>query len=485
MVSKNNSHIYKKKMNRKDFRYSIRKLNVGVASVLVGITFGLGAMSAQEVAAAEISDNQASTLMPAPTSEQSKRQALVEITNNQKENPQQIDDMLEENKIQNKEVQAEVNLNQAQGNLEDVAEVKNAVFNGNKTGWNQKYWPQLAVEVQEILYDDGRSIVYRDKNDKVVVMERIGNSGKYRPKKRNTDELLRRIFGFDHSAPIINLSATIKNMGLENDFYEDTENQVGYYSISKASISKMTADKIVAIDYLDDFFRVPLSKHLQILDENKQVVNPEEMLAKKLYKVLLFATDMANLTSMKSFNVVLGKMAVKSKAVVDKTELKNVIANRSIIVNKNQITLDDGTSVILDPADKAMLVDIIIEAEKVLDDQNASQDKVDYAKRNLEAAVEAIKEKAKQKANELNNVEEIPNQNDTKPNSGKGSFVVDIPKDNPTDEKTGKDSNEETPVVTQVPSDYPTYDLPEAAVPEITEVPKDYPTYDLPEAAVP
>lgn len=360
MVSKNNSHIYKQKMDRKDFRYSIRKLNVGVASVLVGITFGLGAMSAQKVAAAEISDNQAATLMPAPTSEQSKRQALVEITNNQKENPQQTDDMLEENKTQIKVAQAEANLNQAQGNLDDVVEAKNTVFNGNKTGWNQNYWPQLAVEVPEILYDDGRSIVYRDKNDRVVVMERIGNNGKCRPQKRNADELLRRMFGFDDSAPIINLSATIKNMGLGNDFYEDTENQVGYYSISNAAISQMTADKIVATDYLDDFFRVPLRNHLQILDENKQVVNPEEMLAKKLYKVLLFATDMANLTSMKSFNVVLGKMAVnKSKA--DKTELKNVIASRSIIVNKNQITLDDGTSVILDPADKAMLVDIIKE----------------------------------------------------------------------------------------------------------------------------
>lgn len=347
-------------MDRKDFRYSIRKLNVGVASVLVGITFGLGAMSAQKVAAAEISDNQAATLMPAPTSEQSKRQALVEITNNQKENPQQTDDMLEENKTQIKVAQAEANLNQAQGNLDDVVEAKNTVFNGNKTGWNQNYWPQLAVEVPEILYDDGRSIVYRDKNDRVVVMERIGNNGKCRPQKRNADELLRRMFGFDDSAPIINLSATIKNMGLGNDFYEDTENQVGYYSISNAAISQMTADKIVATDYLDDFFRVPLRNHLQILDENKQVVNPEEMLAKKLYKVLLFATDMANLTSMKSFNVVLGKMAVnKSKA--DKTELKNVIASRSIIVNKNQITLDDGTSVILDPADKAMLVDIIKE----------------------------------------------------------------------------------------------------------------------------
>src|SRR3712207_1750460 len=158
-------------MDRKDFRYSVKKLNVGVASVLVGITFGLGAMSAQKVAAAEISANQASTLMPAPTSEQSECQALVEITNNQKENPQQTDDMLEENKIQIKPAQAEVNLNQAQENLDDVAEAKNTVFNGNKTGWNQKYWPQFAVEVQEILYDDGRSIVYRDKNDKVVVME--------------------------------------------------------------------------------------------------------------------------------------------------------------------------------------------------------------------------------------------------------------------------------------------------------------------------
>lgn len=42
MVSKNNNHLYDEKMNRNHFSFSLRKLNVGVASVLLGIGFGFG-----------------------------------------------------------------------------------------------------------------------------------------------------------------------------------------------------------------------------------------------------------------------------------------------------------------------------------------------------------------------------------------------------------------------------------------------------------
>ena len=47
MVSKNNMSFYNQKMNRKDFRFSLRKLNIGVASVLVGIGFGIFALNGQ------------------------------------------------------------------------------------------------------------------------------------------------------------------------------------------------------------------------------------------------------------------------------------------------------------------------------------------------------------------------------------------------------------------------------------------------------
>ncbi|MCQ2570049.1 MAG: YSIRK-type signal peptide-containing protein, partial [Limosilactobacillus sp.] len=56
MVSKNNTRLYDEKMNQNHFKYSIRKLNVGVASVLIGVGFGfsMASMNSVSVAADEV-----------------------------------------------------------------------------------------------------------------------------------------------------------------------------------------------------------------------------------------------------------------------------------------------------------------------------------------------------------------------------------------------------------------------------------------------
>lgn len=72
MVSKNNNHLYDEKMNRTHFSFSLRKLNIGVASVLLGIGFGFGVVNHNEtVAHADTTDTTATTTDTTPASDAS------------------------------------------------------------------------------------------------------------------------------------------------------------------------------------------------------------------------------------------------------------------------------------------------------------------------------------------------------------------------------------------------------------------------------
>ena len=72
MVSKNNNHLYDEKMNRNHFSFSLRKLNIGVASVLLGIGFGFGVVNHNEtVAHADTTDTTATTTDATPASDAS------------------------------------------------------------------------------------------------------------------------------------------------------------------------------------------------------------------------------------------------------------------------------------------------------------------------------------------------------------------------------------------------------------------------------
>ncbi|MEE5988932.1 YSIRK-type signal peptide-containing protein, partial [Ligilactobacillus equi] len=87
MVSKNNTRLYDEKMNKNKFKYSIRKLNVGVASVLIGVTFGLGALaataSADEVNQAQTTE--LSTPVKASATEEGETTSVVNTQAQQEE----------------------------------------------------------------------------------------------------------------------------------------------------------------------------------------------------------------------------------------------------------------------------------------------------------------------------------------------------------------------------------------------------------------
>lgn len=70
MVSKNNNHLYDEKMNRTHFSFSLRKLNIGVASVLLGIGFGFGVVNHNgTVAHADTTDTTSTTTDATPASD--------------------------------------------------------------------------------------------------------------------------------------------------------------------------------------------------------------------------------------------------------------------------------------------------------------------------------------------------------------------------------------------------------------------------------
>ena len=72
MVSKNNNHLYDEKMNRTHFSFSLRKLNIGVASVLLGIGFGFGVVNHNgTVAHADTTDTTSTTTDATPASDAS------------------------------------------------------------------------------------------------------------------------------------------------------------------------------------------------------------------------------------------------------------------------------------------------------------------------------------------------------------------------------------------------------------------------------
>lgn len=80
MVSKNNTRLYDDKMNKKDFKYAIKKLNVGVASVLVGVTFGLSSMALNSAQAN--ADETTNTATATDTSSQNLQNNEVALSNN-------------------------------------------------------------------------------------------------------------------------------------------------------------------------------------------------------------------------------------------------------------------------------------------------------------------------------------------------------------------------------------------------------------------
>ncbi|WP_035188888.1 YSIRK-type signal peptide-containing protein, partial [Ligilactobacillus equi] len=94
MVSKNNTRLYDEKMNKNKFKYSIRKLNVGVASVLIGVTFGLGALaataSADEVNQAQTTE--VSTPVKASATEEGETTSVVSTQAQQEETTASADD---------------------------------------------------------------------------------------------------------------------------------------------------------------------------------------------------------------------------------------------------------------------------------------------------------------------------------------------------------------------------------------------------------
>ncbi|MFR0596387.1 MucBP domain-containing protein [Limosilactobacillus mucosae] len=67
MLSKNNRQMLDRKMERRSFRFSLRKLNTGLASVVVGFTFGYGLISDQPLVHA---DETASTVSSVSTANQ-------------------------------------------------------------------------------------------------------------------------------------------------------------------------------------------------------------------------------------------------------------------------------------------------------------------------------------------------------------------------------------------------------------------------------
>ncbi|WP_162257669.1 Rib/alpha-like domain-containing protein, partial [Ligilactobacillus equi] len=88
MVSKNNTRLYDQKMNRNKFHYTIKKLNVGVASVLVGIGFGLSAavLSGNQVKADQISTSE---VTPAVSSTDVSVNTVQETTDSKEQLPPQ------------------------------------------------------------------------------------------------------------------------------------------------------------------------------------------------------------------------------------------------------------------------------------------------------------------------------------------------------------------------------------------------------------
>lgn len=173
MVSKNNSHLYDEKMNRKDFRYSIKKLNVGVASVLVGVTFGLGALvgsaSADEVAAQPTSTQVAASADDNQTAQPATQTTTLNVADAQ--STPVSDDMLRASAVADTDRAAQTNEHQSYTtpdrsqtqpvNTDDTAKYGALVDDGYKIGWTQQRLSNRPNDPGFILSDDGKTLVYR------------------------------------------------------------------------------------------------------------------------------------------------------------------------------------------------------------------------------------------------------------------------------------------------------------------------------------
>nr|MCQ2570575.1 hypothetical protein [Limosilactobacillus sp.] len=119
-----------------------------------------------------------------------------------------------------------------------------------------------------------------------------------------------------NAAPWINIPATAEKMGLGNAPYNDQENKVEYYQAADvAGLKNIIKDNMVVKDYMDDYAGLPVKDTtLKIVDEAGKEVTPDQMKENSLYTVVMTATDNGDLVTHDSFNVVAGKLPVKSAA---------------------------------------------------------------------------------------------------------------------------------------------------------------------------
>ncbi|MCQ2570081.1 MAG: Ig-like domain-containing protein, partial [Limosilactobacillus sp.] len=150
MVSKNNTRLYQEKMDKKQLRYSLKKLNVGVASVLVGFTFGLGAMTLSAAADTTdvASDNAATTTVAVNdlTGDQATPAALAESKAATTANPYQSTETPDHT--------------QTKPALQSGAAYGN-IHSDYKVGWTKPNVSYRPNDPGFALSDDGMTLIYR------------------------------------------------------------------------------------------------------------------------------------------------------------------------------------------------------------------------------------------------------------------------------------------------------------------------------------